>query len=132
MTDTLRPEQVESLVAGYYPAPFDILGPHAVETEGGPALVVRAFIPWAESMAVLLDDARVEMERVHPAGLFQATLPGRGWGTPYRLWARAADSWPAEFHDPYAFPSCLTDFDLYLIGEGTHHRTYEKLGAHIT
>src|SRR5262249_31452420 len=24
----------------------------------------------------------------------------------------------------------LTDFDLHLIGEGTHHRLYEKLGSH--
>ncbi len=26
----------------------------------------------------------------------------------------------------------LTDFDKYLIGQGTHERTYEKLGAHLT
>ena len=26
----------------------------------------------------------------------------------------------------------LTDFDLYLWSEGTHHRAYEKLGAHLT
>lgn len=25
----------------------------------------------------------------------------------------------------------LTDFDLYLIGEGTHYKNYEKLGAHV-
>jgi 1,4-alpha-glucan branching enzyme len=25
----------------------------------------------------------------------------------------------------------LTDYDLYLFGEGTHHRIYEKLGAHL-
>lgn len=25
----------------------------------------------------------------------------------------------------------LSDFDLYLIGEGTHYKSYEKLGAHI-
>ena len=24
----------------------------------------------------------------------------------------------------------LTDFDLHLLGEGTHHRAFEKLGAH--
>ncbi|MGW8195757.1 MAG: hypothetical protein ACWGOX_15985, partial [Desulforhopalus sp.] len=24
----------------------------------------------------------------------------------------------------------LTDFDRFLIGEGSHERTYEKLGAH--
>jgi 1,4-alpha-glucan branching enzyme len=26
----------------------------------------------------------------------------------------------------------LTDFDIYLLSEGTHYRTYEKLGAHLT
>lgn len=26
----------------------------------------------------------------------------------------------------------LTDFDLYLIGQGTHERVYEKMGAHLT
>ena len=25
----------------------------------------------------------------------------------------------------------LTDYDLYLLGEGTHRRIYEKLGAHV-
>lgn len=33
---------------------------------------------------------------------------------------------------PASFPSLLTDLDLYLIGEGTHYKIYEKLGAHIT
>jgi hypothetical protein len=25
----------------------------------------------------------------------------------------------------------LTDFDLHLLAEGSHYRTYEKLGAHL-
>ena len=25
----------------------------------------------------------------------------------------------------------LTDFDLHLIGEGSHYKKYEKLGAHV-
>jgi 1,4-alpha-glucan branching enzyme len=28
--------------------------------------------------------------------------------------------------------SFLTDFDIYLIGQGTHERAYEKMGAHLT
>ncbi|GAB4423653.1 MAG: 1,4-alpha-glucan branching enzyme [Anaerolineae bacterium] len=28
-------------------------------------------------------------------------------------------------------PIFLTDFDKYLLGEGTHERTYEKMGAHL-
>ena len=26
----------------------------------------------------------------------------------------------------------LSEFDLYLLAEGTHYRAYEKLGAHLT
>src|SRR5258708_4110329 len=26
----------------------------------------------------------------------------------------------------------LTDYDLYLLGEGNHYRIYEKLGAHVS
>ena len=38
-----------------------------------------------------------------------------------------ADSYPGQ-----AVPaSWLSDFDKFLIGEGTHERTYEKLGAHL-
>jgi 1,4-alpha-glucan branching enzyme len=29
-------------------------------------------------------------------------------------------------------PPFLTDYDLYLLGEGNHYRIYEKLGAHVT
>src|SRR5712664_1136481 len=35
-----------------------------------------------------------------------------------------------EIEDPYRFPPILSDFDLYLLGEGTHTHLYEKLGAH--
>jgi 1,4-alpha-glucan branching enzyme len=34
-------------------------------------------------------------------------------------------------HDPYAFPPLLTEYDLYLLGEGRHWDSYHKLGAHV-
>ena len=33
--------------------------------------------------------------------------------------------------DAYRFPPILSDFELYLHGEGTHHESYNSLGAHI-
>ncbi|MGB8709601.1 MAG: 1,4-alpha-glucan branching protein GlgB, partial [Methyloceanibacter sp.] len=36
-----------------------------------------------------------------------------------------------EIEDPYCYPPILTDFDLHLVGEGTHFRLYEKLGARV-
>jgi 1,4-alpha-glucan branching enzyme len=36
-----------------------------------------------------------------------------------------------DFHDPYAFPTMLTDYDLHLLSEGRHWKSYQKLGAQI-
>jgi 1,4-alpha-glucan branching enzyme len=36
-----------------------------------------------------------------------------------------------EIEDPYRFGPVLGDLDLHLLGEGTHYRNYEKLGAHL-
>ncbi|HVB12221.1 MAG TPA: 1,4-alpha-glucan branching protein GlgB, partial [Nitrososphaerales archaeon] len=33
--------------------------------------------------------------------------------------------------DPYSFRQILTDYDLYLFGEGTHKQIYQALGAHM-
>ena len=35
------------------------------------------------------------------------------------------------YEDPYAFPDLLSDYDEYLLAEGTHESVYETLGAHI-
>ncbi len=37
-----------------------------------------------------------------------------------------------ELEDPYRFPPVLSDYDLYLLGEGNHLKMYDKLGAHPT
>jgi 1,4-alpha-glucan branching enzyme len=72
------------------------------------------------------------MHRVHPDGLFEALYPDRCEVFPYRLrWMKAAGA-EVEAEDPYRFPSTLSDYDLYLLGEGAHYRVYEKLGAHLT
>src|SRR5262249_43570166 len=46
----------------------------------------------------------------------------------YRLRARYGER-QVELEDPYRFPPILSEFDLYLLGEGTHMHLYEKLGA---
>ena len=49
----------------------------------------------------------------------------------YKVRLRFGDDNVTEGFDPYAFPALLTDYDLHLIGEGTHYLKYEKLGAHV-
>ena len=36
----------------------------------------------------------------------------------------------ADVDDPYRFGRVITDYDLYLFGEGNHTRIHDKLGAH--
>jgi 1,4-alpha-glucan branching enzyme len=140
-TTTLSSEVIDSIVGGYNSDPFAVLGPHRVEVRGKPHIAVRAFLPWAAGVQVVRQDgsdsgsgsgsgAVYDMARVHPDGLFEALIPGSE-GFVYRLRATNYAGGTVELYDPYSFGPVLTDFDLHLIGEGTHYRTYEKLGAHI-
>jgi len=118
----LSPEGL-AVIGGYHADPFRYLGLHE---EGGHP-VVRAFLPDAERVFAIDRAGREhELARIHEAGLFSGEVPEAGG---YRLKA----NWSGrafEFEDAYRFPPVLSDFDLYLLGEGTHLRSYEKLGAH--
>jgi len=70
------------------------------------------------------------------SGYFQATLPLQPRlpisPSTYRWRVEKEGQAPREFHDPYAFPLLISDFDMHLFGEGAHFQLYEKLGAHPT
>ncbi|MGA7489458.1 MAG: 1,4-alpha-glucan branching protein GlgB [Xanthobacteraceae bacterium] len=120
---SLSPEAY-AIIEGRHSDPFHYLGPH-IE---GEVPLVRVFLPDAEGVAVV-DEAghECDLERIHDAGLFEGRFAN---GTRrYRLRARYGDH-QFEIEDPYRFPPILSDFDLYLLGEGTQTRLYEKLGAH--
>ena len=69
------------------------------------------------------------MARVHQAGLFIGQVHSGERG--YKLRARFGGQ-VVELEDAYRFPPVLSDYDLYLLDEGSHLRSYEKLGAHLT
>jgi 1,4-alpha-glucan branching enzyme len=108
--------EIEAIVKGRHRDPFAVLGPHENE--------IRAWLPGADSVSVVIDGATLEMRRVHLAGFFAAHLDQRP--EHYRL-----RSGSYEFDDPYRFPPQLTPFELYLHAEGTNHESYRTLGAHI-
>lgn len=131
MPELLSPELVNSIVGGYNADPFAVLGPHAVIMDDGPAIAIRTFLPWATRAQVVRPDGTLhEMWRVHPEGLFEAIIPGAK-RFPYTLRLTDPVGGVVDLDDPYAFGPLLSDFDLHLIGEGNHYRTYEKLGAHL-
>jgi 1,4-alpha-glucan branching enzyme len=122
------PAAVEALVEGRHGDPFALLGMHA--GSGGP-LVVRAFRPGARAVRVMMGERMVaELEETHPAGFFEGPIPSRH-REPFAYRLRVG--WPdgdVDVEDPYRFPPVLGDLDVHLLAEGTHHRLYDRLGAH--
>ncbi|KIZ46477.1 MULTISPECIES: 1,4-alpha-glucan branching protein GlgB [Rhodopseudomonas] len=117
-------EEAYAIVEGRHADPFHFLGPHKEDDH----TVVRAFLPNANSVdAVAEHGETASLERVHDAGLFIGSLPNGS--TRYQLRASYGDA-QVDLDDPYRFPPILSDFDLYLLGEGTDQRLYDKLGAH--
>ncbi|HMK56542.1 MAG TPA: 1,4-alpha-glucan branching protein GlgB [Dissulfurispiraceae bacterium] len=121
--------------------PFDFLGPH--EHEG--RTTVRAFLPEAseawlicerKGRAVRPDDRQaatedvLSMQKTHKHGIYEVEV-GRPRLQAYRIRIRTHAGSEREFDDPYSFAPLLTDFDLHLIGEGTHYKNFEKLGSHV-
>jgi 1,4-alpha-glucan branching enzyme len=124
-------EEIELILRAEHSDPFHVLGAHPVEVSGNPAIAIRAFLPEAAEAWVVRGSSLVPLARLHPDGFFEAVFPGETQVFPYRLRLRTAAGQEKEFDDPYRFPPFLSDFDLHLLGEGTHYKTHEKLGAHL-
>jgi 1,4-alpha-glucan branching enzyme len=113
--------------------PFAVLGPHFDQRRRG--IVVRAFHPAARSidLRVVATGELWPMTRREVAGLFETVVePGSDQGDPpdYRLQITCPGQHMVEIDDPYRYGRVLSAFDLHLLGEGTHDRAFEKLGAH--
>jgi len=117
------PAEAHAILSGRHADPFVYLGPHP--EEGG--IVLRVYLPDAERVTALTEDGKERpLDRLDRHGLFTGRLGRAG---AYRLRACFGDT-EVVLEDPYRFPPILTDFDLYLLGEGNHLQLYDKLGAH--
>ncbi len=135
MPGTGSETDIDAVARGEHGDPFAVLGPHAVREGGRQAVAIRAFLPRAEKVTVIptgQNPAPRPMERLHPAGFFEAVYPNRRSLFPYRLEVLDREDGRRVQEDVYRFGSRLSDYDLHLMGEGRHYRAYEKLGAHLT
>ena len=113
-----------AIVEGRHADPFRYLGVH---TEGDKT-VVRAFLPEASNVEAVGEHGETaKLSRIHDAGLFTGTMPGGS--RRYQLRVQFGDN-VVQLDDPYRFPPVLSDYDLYLLGEGSDQRLYDKLGSH--
>jgi 1,4-alpha-glucan branching enzyme len=125
-------EEIEKIIHSACSDPFEVLGAHRIKWGGRECVAVRAFLPdVAEATVVDTSSGReYPMKRLHRDGFFEAVVREKAEIFPYRL--RLPDGAGAAriVADPYSFLPVLSDYDLYLIAEGTHYNQYEKLGAH--
>lgn len=131
METTVSPEDLSRILQADHPDPFSVLGMHTVSVNGQAAVAVRAFLPEAREAVVWNVEASAQygMRRVHEDGFFEAVIFDRPGPFTYQMEWRDGGGERRWVHDPYSFPPVLTDYDLHLIGEGTHLRLFEKLGA---
>ena len=123
-----RAASFQALAEARHDDPFGVLGPHLE----GDAVVIRACIPSADRISITRNGSEpVAMKRRHVAGIFEATLPGVDEIPDYRLDVTYSGGTTALLDDPYRYGRVLTEYDLYLFGEGKHTRIYDKLGAHL-
>jgi 1,4-alpha-glucan branching enzyme len=121
---TYLSSEAYAVIEGRHSDPFHYLGMHFE----GNVPVVRVFLPDAEDVAVVNERGEAtELQRLHDAGLFEGRLSNGA--RRYRVRARYGDG-EVELEDPYRFPPILSEYDLYLLGEGTNMQLYDKLGAH--
>ena len=125
-------KDIKKLIRIEHPDPHSILGAHPFRLGGKKGVVVRAFHPKAAKAEVLIDGRKpVVMDRCHRRGLFATFIARRRPSLRYRIRFTFAEGNHWEGDAPYRFLPTLRDMDLYPAGQGTHHRLYDRLGAHL-
>lgn len=119
----LDPSIAAALANGTHDNPFAVFGPQPE----GDGFTLVAFDPAATNLSAIVDGKAKKLAPVKGAeGLFIGTIAS----TAYRLRGEAAGTaW--DYDDPYRFGPVLGELDEYLIGEGSHHRLWTVLGAHV-
>lgn len=112
------------LAAGTHPDPHTVLGAHP-HPEG---TAVRVLRPRAEAVSVRVGGLEHRLEPLEH-GVFTAVLPYPDL-MDYRVVTTHPGGRVTVGADGYRFLPTLGELDLHLIGEGTHQRLWQVLGAH--
>lgn len=105
--------------------PFSILGMHKLNDN---QLVVRCYNPQAIEVYLLANEEKIRFNKITEDGLFELVIDGEEI-VDYKLEYNFYNTGNFITRDVYSFLPIITDYDLYLFGEGNNHRIYEKLGS---
>jgi 1,4-alpha-glucan branching enzyme len=127
----LDADSIDAIIHAKHTQPHSILGMHLLENTQTPGLIVRAFLQNITLCWVLdvHNNQQYPLQRIHPTGLFEGIIPKKKIFN-YQLVIKTNNNTIHHIHDPYSFLPVLSEEDLFLFNQGTHHRIYEKLGSH--
>jgi 1,4-alpha-glucan branching enzyme len=103
--------------------PFAVLGRHPE----GEQTLVRVFNPRAMEVGIVEGDIR--LQRISDSNFFEWRGDGSALPEHHRLVWRDNEHREHINHDPYSYGQQVSDFDLHLFNEGSHHHAYRFLGA---
>ena len=128
-------KELDDLLGGRQGQPHAILGMHPITHNGQRGVVVRALLQDAKTCEVVdcrkNPETRHPMEKLDAAGFFEVFIPDHAEVFRYCFRVEKGNGEIRQFFDPYCFLPTLSQQDQYLINEGTEHRVYRKLGAHL-
>ena len=123
-TAPLAPELIRIAEARHHD-PYGVLGRHPAQS----GEVIRAYIPGAAAVS-LPDAGDAALQRINGSDFFEWHGPRGLAPSPYRLAWRDAQGRTHAAYDPYCFAPQISDFDLYLFGQGKHWHAYRFMGSH--
>jgi len=112
------------IMAARHPDPFSILGRHTNNSSS----CIRALLPHADNVMVVEMDT--PLFRVPNTDIFVADNIDINCPQHYQLSWTDSRGKTQQAYDPYCFNPQLSDYDIHLLGEGRHWRTWQWLGAH--
>ncbi|QNE44914.1 1,4-alpha-glucan branching protein GlgB [Frigoribacterium sp. NBH87] len=121
----LDENEVLAAVEGRHGHPHAILGEHVRDG----VTVVRVVRPLAETVTVTGASGEVVALEHLVHGLWQGAAHAPLGGYEVTATYDGGSPWVAD--DPYRFSPTVTEFDLYLFGEGRHEQLWKMLGSHV-
>lgn len=126
----MEENELKKIVDSEHYNPHNFLGMHQEILNSKPVIIVRCFLPRAQKVSVIdINLKKYPMEKIDDAGVFQVNI-GNKKIFDYQLEVTDYDGNTQKIFDPYSFEPVISDFDLFLFGEGNHYKIFDKLGAH--
>ncbi|HAY33715.1 MAG TPA: 1,4-alpha-glucan branching protein GlgB [Ignavibacteria bacterium] len=111
--------------------PFAVLGPHLNISEK--KVYITVYLPFAAEAWVKISGSRKKhkMSGLSETGIFHIDFDNKDELFTYKIIYYDNKKIKHEFYDPYSFPAQLSELDIHLLNEGTHQKSFEKLGAKV-